>query len=196
MKLTEDEVIQILKLIEESRFDELHLEMGDLKLHIRKGGHITGNLGGGVTTVVGQTAVSPKPTTVERKEELQNRAQEPGSMGTIAREERVGRVIEEKVPTTPEEGIMLIKAPMLGTFYRRPSPGDPPYVEVGAFVKEDDTVCLLEVMKVFNSVKAGVRGYIAKICAESGDLVEYGQILFWVKPAETPEETKSNKVKR
>ena len=79
---------------------------------------------------------------------------------------------------------------MLGTLYRRPAPGSPPYVEVGTFVKEDNTVCLLEVMKVFNSVNAGVKGYIVKICAESGDLVEYKQTLYLVKPADTPEEKK------
>ena len=96
----------------------------------------------------------------------------------------------EEVAPIPQEGLSSIKAPMLGTFYRGPAPGSPPYVEVGTFVKEDDTVCLLEVMKVFNSVNAGVRGYIVKICAESGDLVEYGQTLFLIKPADTPEEKK------
>jgi acetyl-CoA carboxylase biotin carboxyl carrier protein len=90
-----------------------------------------------------------------------------------------------------EEGLLKISSPMLGTFYRRPAPGSPPYVEEGTFVKEDDTVCLLEVMKVFNSVKAGVKGHIAKVCAESGDLVEYGQTLFLVKPADRVEEKKS-----
>src|SRR3989337_1535095 len=134
MKLTEDEVIQILKLVEESRFGEFHLEMGDLKLHVRKGG------GGGVDgpAAPSQIVVPSKPVTEMKKE-----AQSPGTM-----------LREEKVPTIPEENLVPIKAPMLGTFYRRPSPGAPSYVEVGTFVKEDETVCLLEVMKVFNSVKA------------------------------------------
>jgi acetyl-CoA carboxylase biotin carboxyl carrier protein len=81
-----------------------------------------------------------------------------------------------------EKGWSPIRAPILGTFYRRPSPEEPPFVDTGAFVSENDTVCLLEVMKVFNTVKAGVRGYIEKICVESGELVEFGQILFWVRP--------------
>ena len=57
-----------------------------------------------------------------------------------------------------------------------------PFVEIGSHVEENTTVCLLEVMTVFTAVKAGVRGYIREICAESGDLVEYGQPLFWVEP--------------
>ena len=176
MKLTEDEVIQILKLVEESRFDELHLEMGDLKLHVRKGGCMTSD----ISMPPSQITVPMKPVAEVKK------GAESGRI--MVREERVPQAPAEKVSTTPEENLVPIKAPMLGTFYQRPSPGAPPYVEVGTFVKEDETVCLLEVMKVFNSVKAGVRGFIAKIGAESGDLVEYGQPLFWVKPADSPEE--------
>ena len=179
MKLTEDEVIQILKLTEESRFDELHLEMGDLKLHIRKGG---GTLARGEQCVEGfpQPEVSPKPATEVKPEVSQSRVQE-----TEKAEKGAKRVSEEGTPTI-EEGLTPIKSPMLGTFYRRPSPGAPPYVEVGTFVKEEDTVCLLEVMKVFNSVKAGLRGYVEKVCVETGDLVEYGQVLFLVRPAHVP----------
>ena len=76
---------------------------------------------------------------------------------------------------------MAIKAPMLGTFYRTPKPGAPPFVEVGVMVDEDDPVCIIEVMKLFNTVKAGVQGRIAKICAEQGQLVEYQQVLFLVE---------------
>ncbi len=176
MKLTEDEVIQILKLVEESKFDELHLEMGDLKLHVRKGGC----MGAEFPAVPGQILVPPKPAA-----EVQKGA-EPA--GPRTHDEEIPKAPAERVSATPGEGLVPIKSPMLGTFYRRPSPGAPPYVEVGTFVKEDETVCLLEVMKVFNSVKAGVRGYIAGIDAESGDLVEYGQSLFWVKPADSPGE--------
>ena len=187
MKLTEDEVFQILKLVEESRFDELHLEMGDLKLHVRKKGRPVASGGECMAITSTQMEVSPKPVIEVKQEVLQNRVQEAPSKGTDVREEGVMRVPKETAPT-PQEGLLSIPSPMLGTFYLRPAPGSPSYVEVGTFVKEDDTVCLLEVMKVFNSVKAGVRGYIAKVCAESGDLVEYGQTLFLVKPANTHEE--------
>jgi acetyl-CoA carboxylase biotin carboxyl carrier protein len=183
MKLTEDEVFQILKLLKESHFDELNLEMGDLKLHVRKSGR-PGSTGGECVAITStQMDVFPK------QEVSQSRVQETPSVGAEARERGEMKVPEEVAPI-PEEGLLKIPSPMLGTFYRRPAPGSPPYVEVDTFVKEDDTVCLLEVMKVFNSVKAGVRGYVVKICADSGDLVEYGQTLFLVKPAERLEEKK------
>jgi acetyl-CoA carboxylase biotin carboxyl carrier protein len=78
-------------------------------------------------------------------------------------------------------GLIPIKAPLLGTFYRTPKPGAPPYVEVGSLVNEDDPVCIIEVMKLFNTVKAGIRGRISQICAEQGQMVEYHQTLFLVE---------------
>jgi acetyl-CoA carboxylase biotin carboxyl carrier protein len=84
------------------------------------------------------------------------------------------------------EGLIPIKAPLLGIFYRAPKPGAPPFVEVGDHVTEEDTVCLVEVMKLFNTVKAGINGRIAKICAENSQMVEYNQILFLIDPTGTP----------
>jgi acetyl-CoA carboxylase biotin carboxyl carrier protein len=71
----------------------------------------------------------------------------------------------------------------MGMFYPQPEPGSPPFVAVGTEVKEDTTVCLIEVMKTFNAVTAGVKGVITEICAESAQMVEYGQVLFRVRPA-------------
>jgi len=183
MKLTEDEVFQILKFLKESQFDELNLEMGDLKLHVRKSGRPGGT--GGECGAISSTQMDVSP----KQEVPQSTVQKTPPVGKEALERGAMKVPEEVAPI-PEEGLFKIPSPMLGTFYRRPAPGSPPYVEVGTFVKEDDTVCLLEVMKVFNSVKAGVKGYIVRICAESGELVEYGQTLFLVKPADRAEEKK------
>jgi acetyl-CoA carboxylase biotin carboxyl carrier protein len=101
--------------------------------------------------------------------------------------------VGDKAEEILEDKLLPIKSPMLGTFYRRPAPGSPPYVEVGSFVEIGDTICLIEVMKVFNAVKAEVRGYIAKILQETGGLVEYGQTLFLISPVDRIEtkETKS-----
>jgi acetyl-CoA carboxylase biotin carboxyl carrier protein len=71
---------------------------------------------------------------------------------------------------------------MLGTFYRAEAPGAAPFVELGATVEPDTTVCIIEVMKMMNSVPAGVTGVIAEIVPENGQLVEYGEPLFRVKP--------------
>jgi acetyl-CoA carboxylase biotin carboxyl carrier protein len=71
---------------------------------------------------------------------------------------------------------------MLGTFYRAPAPGEPPFVDVGARVEPDTIVCIIEVMKMMNSVPAGVVGTIAEVHVENAQPVEYGQPLFRVEP--------------
>ena len=81
------------------------------------------------------------------------------------------------------DGGLTIEAPMLGVFYRAPSPGAPPFVDVGTSVEADTIVCLIEVMKMMNSVAAGVAGTIVEIHVENADAVEYGQPLFRVEPA-------------
>jgi acetyl-CoA carboxylase biotin carboxyl carrier protein len=160
MKLTEDEVIQILRLVEESTFDELHLETGDLKLVVRKQGC--------GTAVVESSVPGLSPGRAEQRVSKSSAAEDKKVKGVTAVAQR--------------EGLVPIKAPLLGTVYRRPAPEAPPYVEMGSFVKEDDTVCLIEVMKVFTAVKAGVRGRITEILVETNEMVEYGQPLFMVKP--------------
>ena len=85
--------------------------------------------------------------------------------------------------TSPADGLLTIEAPMLGTFYRAEGPGEPPFVEVGARVEPDTTVCIIEVMKMMNSVPAGVAGTVAEVCSQNGELVEYGAPLVRVEPA-------------
>ena len=71
----------------------------------------------------------------------------------------------------------MVRAPLLGTFYRAPRPGAPPFVEVGASVEPDTTVGIIEVMKLMNTVRAGARGVVREIRARDGVLVEYGETL-------------------
>lgn len=162
MNLTEDDVLQILKLIEGSSFNELHLEMGDLKLTFKKGGSITTQPG----ECVSNTPAAPPVSKGAEVQQIRTEAQGSG----------------DKAFSVSQEGFTPIQSPMLGIFYGCSAPGVPPYVDVGTFVKEEDTVCLIEVMKVFNAIKAGLRGTVEKICAESGQLVEYGQPLFYIRP--------------
>jgi acetyl-CoA carboxylase biotin carboxyl carrier protein len=84
--------------------------------------------------------------------------------------------------TEQTDGLQTIASPMLGTFYAAEAPGAAPFVDVGAQVGPDTTVCIIEVMKMMNSVPAGVSGTIAEIVPESGQLVEYGDPLFRVQP--------------
>ncbi len=90
----------------------------------------------------------------------------------------------EHMPPAPAaqlENIFFIKSPMVGTFYRAPSPEAEPFVNKGQMVSSEDTVCIIEAMKVMNEIKAEVKGKIVEVLVESGEPVEFGQPLFKVE---------------
>jgi len=103
---------------------------------------------------------------------------------TIARGERVevGLPQEKAARAAPPAGAVPVRAPMIGRFYRSPEPGAPPFVEIGSAVQPDDTVGLIEVMKLLTPVKAGVKGRVVAIWAEDGQMVEFGEELMWIVP--------------
>jgi len=162
MPLTHDDVVRILKIIDESDYDEVHIEMGDVKLHLRKG-------------------ADNEAVPIERP--AATRAPQPSLTETPRTESAaVSAPPKKAAPDEPvAEGLVAIRAPMLGTFYRAPSPGEKPFVEVGDKVQPDSTVCLVEVMKLFHSVKAGAAGTVTKILVENGSMVEYGQVLLLIE---------------
>jgi acetyl-CoA carboxylase biotin carboxyl carrier protein len=82
-----------------------------------------------------------------------------------------------------DAGLAAVTSPMVGTFYTSPKPGAPAFVDVGSSVSESTDVCIVEAMKVFNTIKAEVSGKIEKILVKDGDAVEFGQKLFLVRPA-------------
>jgi acetyl-CoA carboxylase biotin carboxyl carrier protein len=156
MELSEDDVLHILKLIDESHFDYFQLEVGDLKITVSKGDPIPRTA---APQVSGAPAAAPTPKSTA-----------PAAAPQAAK------------PVVVPEGMLPITAPLLGTFYVAPEPGAPPFVNVGQAVTEDTTVGLVEVMKVFNSVRAAVNGTIVEVVAQNGQFVEFGQTLFIVKP--------------
>ncbi|MFJ0789740.1 biotin/lipoyl-containing protein, partial [Bordetella bronchiseptica] len=93
-----------------------------------------------------------------------------------------GTVAAAAAPAAARLDLLSITAPMIGRFYAKPSPNDPAFVALGSQVGPDDSVCILEVMKLFNTVKAGVAGEIVEILVQEGDMVEEGDVLFRVKP--------------
>jgi acetyl-CoA carboxylase biotin carboxyl carrier protein len=165
MELSEDDVLHILKLIDESKFDYFQLEVGELKITVSKGEPIPIN-SAPQTLAAAPVAAPPAPA---RPAPAPAATSQPPS-------------VEPKKASIPE-GLVPITAPLLGTFYVAPEPGAPPFVKVGETVTEDTTVGLIEVMKVFNSVRAGAKGVITEVVAQNGQFVEYGQTLFLVKPS-------------
>jgi acetyl-CoA carboxylase biotin carboxyl carrier protein len=185
--INQDDVLEILKIIEESSFDELHLEMGELKLIVKKNAP---------HRATGEPALSlqgpPEETVPDRGPEPPG-PQEPEMPQPPPPEAPAPR--EEPAAPLDEQGLTPIKSPMLGTFYIAPKPGAPPFVEVGQVVGEDDTVCIIEVMKLFNTIKAGIRGRIAQICAENAQMVEFQQTLFLVEQAQEKKASKKGTAK-
>jgi acetyl-CoA carboxylase biotin carboxyl carrier protein len=171
MALEQDDVIRIIKILDESDYDELHLEMGDLKLSVSKSG--TGGLAQALGTP--RRVEAPRPATPSPA---------AAKLASVAEAAPIETAPQPKaqVQSSAEEGMVPIISPLLGTFYRSPKPGAPPFVEVGSKVKPDDSVCLIEVMKTFTTIKAGIEGRIVKICAENAEMVEYQQTLFLVEP--------------
>jgi acetyl-CoA carboxylase biotin carboxyl carrier protein len=164
MGLTQEDVEHILRLIDESGYEEVKIEHGDLKLHLRRNG---AGLPLGRSVDARSDAPAPKRVVTAS----------PGPPPPVA-------------PTTPAAAripasAVVVKAPMLGTFYRAPSPGAPPFIEIGSDVRADTTVCLIEVMKLFNTLKAGVEGRVSHILVENAAMVEYDQALIVIEPKAT-----------
>lgn len=169
MGLNENEVMEIMKAFEESCFDELKLEVEGLKLTLGKGAGARDN-----------------PDTVGCKTEGEMAGQQGrGDIG-IPAAPSAGEFHEgaRMAGDSAKTGLLAVKAPLMGIFYRSPKPGAPPFVSIGTHVTEDTNTCIIEVMKLFTGVKAGVTGRIVEICAENGQLVEYQQRLFLVDPSE------------
>jgi len=157
MDLTEDDVLEILKLFEHSKFDYLHLEQGGRKITVSKGGYVPA----GTVTEPARTDAAP------------GRAGPPPAVPQQAPKAEIAAA---------DEGLVAMTAPMMGKFYAAPSPSDPPFVEKGQWVAAGATLGLIEVMKVFASVKTEIAGVVEKILVANGQSVEYGQALFFIRP--------------
>jgi len=152
-----DEIAEILKIIDGSSCDELIVETGDVKLVVRRNG-ATGH-----AVVAGERPL-PSPAAAV--------APPPAK-----------RAMREAAPAIEvEEGLYEVVAPMVGTFYRAPSPDAPAFVEVGSVVGPGQPLCIIEVMKLFTTINVEVAGRVVQIGAENGELVEFGRTLFVIEP--------------
>jgi acetyl-CoA carboxylase biotin carboxyl carrier protein len=168
--LTDDEVRQIALLVEtleRSTFDYLQLELGDLKVTIGKG---NAPPPGAPAPLPGVPQASAAPIA----------GSEPPAAPTAAPTAQA----RPATPPAPADGTVAVVAPMIGRFYAKPEPGAAPFVAVGTEVSPDSTVALIEVMKVFTAVRAGVKGVVTEICVQDEQLVEYGQALIRIRPIE------------
>ena len=153
MTLTAADVAEIMRLVEQSGFDELTLEIDGMKLSLRRG--------------------APAESALERRAPQASGAALPAAIPPDM----------SAVPPAPpaDPNVHDVTSPLLGTFYRAPKPGAPPFVEVGAQVEEETVVAIIEVMKLMNTVRAGVRGTVTEILVSDGALAEYGETLLRVR---------------
>lgn len=158
MSLTAADVAEIMRLLEASHFDELELEVDGMKISLRR------NAAGGAERAPARGAPAVRAAT-------------PLAAASTPD-------IASAAPAPPADPALCdVSSPLLGTFYRAPKPGAPPFVEVGAAVEADTVIAIVEVMKLMNTVRAGVHGTVAEIFARDGELVEYGQALMRVRRA-------------
>jgi acetyl-CoA carboxylase biotin carboxyl carrier protein len=152
-ELTHDDVQRIIQIIDEMGDRDVHLEIGELKLHVTRGATLS------QAATAAHTPASPQPAPAAAPAK-------PASASAV------------EVPP----GHVAIRAPTMGTFYRASSPGARPHAEIGDRVLPDDTIGVFEVMKLFSTLKAGVAGTIIAIPVSNEAMVEQDQVLIIIKP--------------
>ncbi len=176
--LTFAEVGQILRLLESIDASEVDLEWGDLRLRVTHGDPAVSD-GKSAAPRAAVAPASPEPAVQDTSESEPSVTSEPASHDTSEPQTEAG---VDDAPAVPDHWV-AIGAPMVGTFYRSPKPGEPAYVEAGDVIAAGDTVGLVEVMKLFTELKTEVAGKVARIDADDTSLVEFGQPLIWIEPA-------------
>jgi acetyl-CoA carboxylase biotin carboxyl carrier protein len=146
LTLTAKDVAEIMRILEESSFEELSLELEGVKLRLQRGS-------------AARQALDPPPTPTPP----------PNSLGPIPQ-------------PPPQSGLLEVPSPLVGIFYLAPRPGEAPFVELGSKVAEETVIGIIEVMKLMNTVRSGVKGEVAEILVRNGAAVEYGEILMRVRP--------------
>jgi acetyl-CoA carboxylase biotin carboxyl carrier protein len=156
------EIQNLIKFVAKSGASEVKLEMDDVKITIKTGSE--------ETTIVQQMPMAPAAPVMQQ------------AMPAAT-------PVAESAPSAPaaaasdDSKYVTIKSPIIGTFYRKPSPDKPVFVEVGTDVKEGDVLCVIEAMKLFNEIESEISGKIVKVLVDDSSPVEFDQPLFLVDPS-------------
>lgn len=152
-----EELKELIKLLRESNVSEFEIRKADYRLRI-KHGFVTEETGTGLKTA--PIPVNGQDKTAAKLPELPSEAERPAV----------------------EEGLHEVRSPMVGTFYRTSSPGAAPFVEVGDRVRKGQILCIIEAMKIMNEIESDLDGEVRGIYVSNGQPVEFGEVLFSVKP--------------
>ena len=157
------DIQNLIKFVAKSGASEVRLETDDVKITIK-----TGDSHKGETTIVQQIPVGAPIT------------QAPIAQASVEAESKP----KEATPSGSEDSkYITIKSPIIGTFYRKPSPDKPVFVEVGQIINQGDVLCVIEAMKLFNEIESEVSGKIVKVLVDDASPVEFDQPLFLVDPS-------------
>jgi acetyl-CoA carboxylase biotin carboxyl carrier protein len=157
------EIKELIKLVSEAGVSEVDVERGDFKLSIKK-------------TEEKTVVVQQNPQTMVAAPAMQQSPVATVSLETAA-------PTAPAAPVSSNANLITVKSPMIGTFYKSPSPDKPAFVNVGDEIKPGKVICIVEAMKLFNEIESEVSGKIVKILVENASPVEYDQPLFLVEPA-------------
>lgn len=163
MRAEPKEIMTLVEMFDASDWQEMHLEVNGLQLFLSR--DPTARLATAGNAPVQASAPVPAPIPAP-----------PASAAPVSTP--VPAAGAGEVPAHR----VAITAPHLGTFYRAPKPGDAPFVEPGQVVEPATDLCLLEVMKLFTRMKAGTAGVVRRICKQDSEIVEFGDVLFYVEP--------------
>ena len=163
--MNQKELKELIEFLIEKDIAEFELERGDVKVRIKRGG--------GEHTVVhehGEPRFYAVPAAPAAAPEL-------GAVPVVG-----AAATAPPAAAAPEEGLHMVKSPIVGTFYEAPSPGAPPFVKAGDSVEVGQVLCIVEAMKLLNEIESDVAGEIVKKLAVNGQPIEYGQELFVIRP--------------
>ena len=156
--MNQKELKELIEFLIEKDVAEFELERGDVKVRIKRGVAIS------AAPVVIQAPLQAAPVPSAGSPAESSTASVPRSAGSA------------------EEGLHIVKSPIVGTFYESPSPGSPPFVKSGDAVDAGQVLCIIEAMKLMNEIEADVSGEVVKRLVNNGQPVEYGQELFSIRP--------------
>ena len=169
--MNQKEIKELIELLVEKDITEFELERGDMKVHVKRGSS-TASV---VHVAPAVAAVQPIPVAVATSA-VAGPASPPAAASNPS---TLPSAPETEAPADAD--LVIVKSPIVGTYYEAPSPGTPPFVKVGDSVKEGQVLCIIEAMKLMNEIEAEVSGEIAKMFVANGSPVEYGMPLFGIR---------------
>ena len=161
-----DELRELIQLVRDNEFTEFELEREGFRVRFRRGGEVIETSGGEASRQLGEAPSSGAPV-VESRASTPSAPAHPGA--------------KAQTEASEDQDLYIIPSPIVGTFYRSPSPNADSFVKIGSTVEPDSVVCIIEAMKLMNEIQAETSGEVAKIYVENGQPVEYGQPLFGIK---------------